>query len=622
MTNKKKRVYYIISLLTPVLFFLLLEAGLRLFDYDPQPELFIEDLTDNEFLVLNPEVTKRYFREKEFATKGQYDIFRKAKSNKTFRIVVQGASTTAGFPYAHGASFPRLLEQKLQFHYPDLDLEVINTSMAAVNSFTLLDFSEEIIEQQPDLIILYAGHNEYYGALGVGSSQSFAGSAGLTNFYLKLKKIRTMRLLKNLMASIRSSAVPEDRETLMGKMVKNTSIEHGSDVYQAGIDQYKSNISALLAKYNNSDVPVFICTLFSNLKDFEPFESSEGEVKSAEFSFLEGKRELGLGNLEKAKENFERAKDYDLLKFRAPTELENIIPELAQEFGAKLIDTRRGFEVNSEDQIVGNNLLLEHVHPNLNGQRLFSDLVFESVRTHLESKGFRTNQPDNFEGYAISYVDSLYGTKLIDQLSENWPFVDRVNENSRKIDNDIIDKLISGEVVWVEAMNTVYNSQMTDDFPGAIKTAKTLLQEYPHQTQPYIMLANALAKTGEFDQSIKILNRVPSKIHTIAVDKQKLSVFLQKQDYKESEVVAQGVLNKENNTQNRRVVQALRDINAVDLANIDSKSVTGNPSGYISALGALSYLQQLDKARELNAVLLRLIPKNEQLIQLNKILNL
>ena len=42
--------------------------------------------------------------------------------------------------------------------------------MAAVTSYVLLDFADEIIAQQPDAVVIYTGHNEYLGIGGVGSS--------------------------------------------------------------------------------------------------------------------------------------------------------------------------------------------------------------------------------------------------------------------------------------------------------------------------------------------------------------------------------------------------------------------------------------------------------------------
>lgn len=53
-------------------------------------------------------------------------------------------------------------------------IEVVTTAVSAVTSYTLLDFVDEIIEQSPDAVVIYAGHNEYVGLLGVGSGSSIA----------------------------------------------------------------------------------------------------------------------------------------------------------------------------------------------------------------------------------------------------------------------------------------------------------------------------------------------------------------------------------------------------------------------------------------------------------------
>ena len=143
MSKSKKRIFTFISLLVPILFFVALELVLRWSNYGEEYPLFIDDTSDPNYQVLNPEVSKRYFPVEEFATKGQYDPFLKSKAVGALRVFVQGASTSAGFPYQHGGSFPRLLEQKLTHAFPGKVVEIINTSLAATNSFTVLDFVDE-----------------------------------------------------------------------------------------------------------------------------------------------------------------------------------------------------------------------------------------------------------------------------------------------------------------------------------------------------------------------------------------------------------------------------------------------------------------------------------------------
>ncbi|WP_179004525.1 SGNH/GDSL hydrolase family protein [Winogradskyella forsetii] len=156
----------------PFVLIFILEIGLRIGGYGESYQLFhgiphVENKPD--YLVMNKKIAGKYFKDNGLRSDNQSDLFLKTKTDSTFRVVVQGASTVVGFPFYRGASFPRLLKHRLSHTFPDKNIEVINTGITAVNSYTLWDLTDDIIEQKPDLVIIYAGHNEYYGALGVGS---------------------------------------------------------------------------------------------------------------------------------------------------------------------------------------------------------------------------------------------------------------------------------------------------------------------------------------------------------------------------------------------------------------------------------------------------------------------
>ena len=161
-----------VSLLAiPVLFFVLLEAGLRLGGYGHSYPLFIAVADAPGYLQANPEVVRRFVVEetREAGVEIWPVPFPADKVPETLRIIVQGGSTAAGWPYGFGASLAGMLQQRLQATLPRRNIEVITTAMTAVNSYTLMDFAEEIIAQQPDVVLIYAGHNECLGVLGVGS---------------------------------------------------------------------------------------------------------------------------------------------------------------------------------------------------------------------------------------------------------------------------------------------------------------------------------------------------------------------------------------------------------------------------------------------------------------------
>ena len=168
-------------LLLPFIILLLVEGVLVVTNFGHSYPLFIDKVSQDKsvkYLQPNPDIIHRYFSEPRFAPNVSPDTvyFSKQKVRGSFRIVIQGGSTAAGFPYGRWASLQGMLEQRFKRLYPHKNIEIINTAMAAVNSYTLLDFTDEIIAQQPDLVLIYAGHNEYLGIMGVGSA--IAGKGG------------------------------------------------------------------------------------------------------------------------------------------------------------------------------------------------------------------------------------------------------------------------------------------------------------------------------------------------------------------------------------------------------------------------------------------------------------
>ena len=125
------------------------------------------------------------------------EIFDITPRSNTFRVVCLGGSTTAGFPFEINATFPFQLQFRLRNALLDNWVEVINLGISAVNSYTVLDLMPEVLEIEPDLVLIYMGHNEYYGALGVGSTQSVSRNRHLVKAYLALRKLRFFQLMEN-----------------------------------------------------------------------------------------------------------------------------------------------------------------------------------------------------------------------------------------------------------------------------------------------------------------------------------------------------------------------------------------------------------------------------------------
>ncbi len=176
--RNRQLAFKIIAISIPFLFLVILEMLLRSFHYGYDPALFLEDAKRPGFVHNNTGISRQFFVDNHVAPGSYSQIFKKIKPSGTYRIFVLGESSALGFPYTHRGSFPRMLEYWLSMTYPEKNIEMINLSITAINSYALLSFTDEIIEMDPDAILIYTGHNEYYGAMGVGSTQRIGVKQG------------------------------------------------------------------------------------------------------------------------------------------------------------------------------------------------------------------------------------------------------------------------------------------------------------------------------------------------------------------------------------------------------------------------------------------------------------
>ena len=458
-------VFKVIALLLPIVIFLLLEVGLHIFGYGHDVRLFVQDKENADYLVMNPYASERYFTSVENATTGVYEPFRKKKAPGTFRVFVLGESTTLGFPYMGSASFDRWLFYRLVHTFPDREFEIVNVSLTAVNSYTVLGFAKEITNYEPDAVMIYCGQNEYYGALGVGSTSQLGNQRTLIKSLLYLRSFRVVQLMEDGYSGIRKMMkgnVVDKRETLMMRMAAKQEIPFRSALYKQGIDQFQHNMDDLCHLLSKKRIPVFISNLVSNEKDLKPFVSSGNDTaSSAIFQYHLAGKALKEADYTTAKKLFVLAKELDMLRFRAPDTLNEIIAGFPHKYpGVYLVDTKTLFEKHSLHGIIGNETLLEHVHPNIYGYSLLSDAFYQSLKKHrliptdLQNEISLTQLQRDMP---ITLVDSLKGTFEIMVMKEKWPFnqpksIDLNTRNS--FEEKLAISLLYQKISWMAAMKS------------------------------------------------------------------------------------------------------------------------------------------------------------------------
>jgi tetratricopeptide (TPR) repeat protein/lysophospholipase L1-like esterase len=515
---KSKLFYFrILSVLLVCLFFAPLEIFLRLFSYGTDTHLFVNFDSDvkEKYLMVNPHVGEKYFNRLE-ATTATNDIFLKRKPENAFRVFLLGSSTLYGFPYDHNLMASRILHKRLQDTYPEIKIEVVNTSITAINSITLRDYINQVLNHDPDAILIYAGHNEYYGAFGVGSNETMSRNPVLLWIHFKFMNLRTYQLFRSVIGGISKllvnySDIHKETGTLMKRIVGDANIVFQGKKYQAGVEQFNKNLSYILKQAMKDDIPVFISDLISNIKDLPPFGDVEGANPSPDMKYQEAITTLADEDTLQARRLFYLAKDLDPVRFRASEEINEIIYDLTEQYKAILIPTKDWFSNSSAGGLIGDNLLTEHVHPNIEGQFVLADAFYSSIvasGTIAEAPDPNTTQSKEFyrHNWGYTVLDSLIGAYKIEHLKSYWPFTPldaNISFRDTFRTSGFVDSLAFSILTNPDATIQSLHMQLAEhyekdqQFVLARKEYDALISTNPYHSVYYNRAANCMLKSND-----------------------------------------------------------------------------------------------------------------------------
>lgn len=562
MPNNRKTTYFKIGLmLLPFLALIGLEFVLWLFNAFPEPPLMVETSENGRpVLQLNPYVATRYFPPESPALPTLYpETFAKEKSPETFRIFCLGGSSTAGFPFDYQVPFPKQLSFMLSESQPDKNIEVINLGLSAINSFSVLDLLPEVLAAQPDLVLIYMGHNEFYGVYGSASAFSIGQNGGWIRFYLKLQKFRITRMLKSLIQQFAPAAKnPGNDESLMSAVIGDRAILYESDKYRQTLSNFSDNLNLILEKCQSENVPVILGDLITNEKDLPPFASSHksdfdetltekfdnaianAELRMTEVDFISAKNEINLaiqmdssfaksrylagkiylqlGDSLVAARLFRSAKDLDVIRFRASSDINRIIRETGKRSSIPIAEVGEIFEQHSPDGIVGAELVCDHLHPNPNGYFLMAKAFFWKISDQFPEFAADSAVLARPLPYFVTGLDWEIGLLKIHKMTRRWPFPKQpdgfehytpyLNETSAKIANNYINDHKNWARTHFE-MADVYEKK--GDISAAINELKTVMAVFPKNPEPLAGIARIYKsaenweKAAEFYQKVTVL---------------------------------------------------------------------------------------------------------------------
>lgn len=533
-TKKPPFWFKIVLILIPIVFIILLEFSLRILGYGKDYSQWVEIAPGQ--LVLNPDVAYRYFHSTKGIPYSNQNSFYAEKPANTFRIFIMGGSSAAGYPYTPNGDFGLYIKKKLEILYTNYNIEVINVALTATNSYTIRDLLPGVIEQKPDLILFYAGHNEYYGAYGVGSMESIGQSRTVVNFILSLEKFKTFNLLRDflqwvqgLFAGNNGGAIKESG-TLMSRMVKDQTIPFNSDIYNYGVEQFRGNFNDILTICKENKIPVIISTLASNLKDQPPFVSLKvNGLPEAITVFNEA--QLKLNDSAEALKDYRYAKDLDGLRFRAPQKINDIIIEYSKKYDCPLVDIDSVFNSASPFGITGDNLMTDHLHPTIKGYKLIGKSFFEVMdKNNLLPKSQKIINDQTLdsltnENVYITKLDSVISRYRILVLKNDWPFSEPKTVaymlklfNQQNFVDSIAVKVLDNRYSWEQAhRETAEYYLRRKDYKEFAKEVNVLITQYPFVKEYYSFAVDQLLFAKRFDDVypflLKAQKRFPGALY-------------------------------------------------------------------------------------------------------------
>ena len=412
--------------LTP---FLLIEMGLRWFapksvnesDVDPFVDLqqlqrlFELDSTAGVWQI--PDHRMNFFRPATFTVN---------KAEGTKRIFVLGGSTVQGRPYSTETAFSTWLQLRLQAAFPETNFEVVNVGAISYASYRLSKLLSEVMEHDPDAIVLYTGHNEFledreYGdLLEAGPIGSWLSSmAG---------KIRMVSWLQERFRGP-PEAVAEMPREVDARLDHIGGLEkyHRDAQWKAGVEHhFDQTLRDMVRRVKSARIPLWLCMPTCDLVNTPPFKlelakdlsqqeqddwqlawqtANDDRLPTAQrlaacnrclaidamdagAHYIAGRLLYEEADPDNASRHLIAARDLDVCPLRATTAIEQSVIQIAAQEDIPLILTATLFDLRdadgnrNADGIADPEFFVDHLHPSLTGHQALGKKIAEKMYQH------------------------------------------------------------------------------------------------------------------------------------------------------------------------------------------------------------------------------------------------
>lgn len=407
-----------LQLALAALMLLALEGVRRLSGFAPGPgpqdpyvrfaavqQLFVPGESEQGGLLVTAPGRRQHFNLQSFAAQ---------KAPGSLRIFCLGDSTTYGQPYTDSSSFAGWLRMLLPGLLDGRPVEVINAGGSGYASYRVAVILDELLDYEPDLFVIYTGHNEFleartYGQLLESSPAplSVGALASRTALFGALRALLGDGLANPDSSRPDTPLLPTEVATLLDGAAGPSAYQRDDAGRAAVLVHFRQSLTRMLARAAARGVPVVLVSPASRLVDCLPFKSQHGESIDAQTataidemlasvdlsapdavarlqSALEtdprhaltayrlGEALLAAGETDSARAAFVRARDEDIVPLRASSDVLAIVRDVAAEQRVPLLDwVTRVDELSRLDgaPLPGRELFLDHVDMTVEASR-------------------------------------------------------------------------------------------------------------------------------------------------------------------------------------------------------------------------------------------------------------
>ena len=419
-TNSRKRVllFRCLAVCSPIVLLIVLECAFRLFGVgnpDALQDPFVGFSAVQPLFVQQDDTHVTAASRLDFFRK---DSFAATKSANTKRIFCLGGSTVQGRPWSLDTAFPRCLQIALQ-QATEYDWEVVNCGGISYASYRLVPVLREVLQYEPDAIIVCTGHNEFLEDRTYGHLRN-------TNWISQsTSRLRSVTLARRFFGT----PVTKPTDTLPAEVDAMLDYREGLKKYHRDPEwcalvarHFEDNLQRMFQLCAQANVRLIFVQPTWDQVDTRPFKSEHGPIDATELAkwerfvaqardcvatdlpraiaayeravaidplYAETRFELGkcyqaANRLDDAQTEFQTALETDVCPLRMPEALRAAMNNVVQQHDCGFLNAQELLAAESSHGMLDRAVLVDHIHPSFRGHFLIGQALAPLVAQSLQ----------------------------------------------------------------------------------------------------------------------------------------------------------------------------------------------------------------------------------------------